>query len=368
MEEGLKPHIIFTVTNDLSFDQRMDRICSTLVGEGFEVTLVGRKRRQSAPLNSRSYYTKRLNCRFEKGKLFYIEYNIRLFLFLLFSKSEIISSVDLDTLFACTLAARIRSKKLVFDAHEYFTEVPEVTNRPLTKKIWSMVAYLCIRHTHKAYTVSHSLATIFEETYKKTFAVIRNVPLLRQPREKSTTTPYIIYQGDLNEGRGLEEIIDAMKEINIPLVIAGNGPLYDKLNKQVQGNKLEHKVQFKGYLDAEELHQLTAEAWLGINLLKQQGLSYYYSLSNKFFNYIHAGTPQLCADFPEYQTINSQYPVALLCPCNTGSIVEAIKQLKQDKDKYEKMRKACDIAAQTFNWQLESKTLIQLYQELSLFR
>ena len=73
--------LIFTVTTDLTYDQRMIRICTSLANAGYNVTLVGRKLKASLPLTTQPFLQKRLFCFFEKGKLFYAEYNIRLFFF-----------------------------------------------------------------------------------------------------------------------------------------------------------------------------------------------------------------------------------------------------------------------------------------------
>ena len=73
--------IVCTVTNDLNFDQRMIRICSSLQQGGYAVTLVGRVRENSQSLQQRIFQQKRLYCFFQKGKFFYAEYNIRLFFF-----------------------------------------------------------------------------------------------------------------------------------------------------------------------------------------------------------------------------------------------------------------------------------------------
>src|SRR5690242_13208129 len=45
--------IVLTVTNDLNYDQRMIRICSSLASHGYQVLLVGRKMHASPPLLKR---------------------------------------------------------------------------------------------------------------------------------------------------------------------------------------------------------------------------------------------------------------------------------------------------------------------------
>ena len=127
--------VIVSVINDLSTDQRVHKVCCTLHKIGYKVILVGRKQRNSIPLTKRDYETKRMFLLFEKGILFYAEYQFRLFLFLLFNKSDILYSNDLDTLLPNYLISRIKKKILIYDTHELFCEVPELQNHPLKKRI-----------------------------------------------------------------------------------------------------------------------------------------------------------------------------------------------------------------------------------------
>src|ERR1051326_7175614 len=114
--------IILSVTNDLTSEQRVHKVCLFLLKLGFNVILVGRQRRKSLPLESRPYKTKRMFLLFEKGPLFYAEYNLRLFFYLLFHKADVLVSNDLDTLPANYLASTLKGNKLVHDSHEYRSE------------------------------------------------------------------------------------------------------------------------------------------------------------------------------------------------------------------------------------------------------
>ena len=102
--------ILLTVTNDLTYDQRMQRICTSLANAGYEVQLTGRKLSNSKPLRTFSFQQKRLFCWFKKGKFFYLEYNIRLFFYLLFAKMDVICAIDLDTILPAFFVSKIRRK------------------------------------------------------------------------------------------------------------------------------------------------------------------------------------------------------------------------------------------------------------------
>ncbi len=148
----------------------MDRICRTLVAAGHDVTLVGRARKTSPPLTEKVYFQVRLPLRFQSGKLFYLEYNWKLWRWLRKRDFTAINSVDLDTLLAGYLAKK-DGQKWVFDAHEYFSETPEVVHRPLVRGIWQRLANWLIPKTDVRYTVGPELAAIFLREYGVDFGV-----------------------------------------------------------------------------------------------------------------------------------------------------------------------------------------------------
>lgn len=361
--------IIFCVTNDLNHDQRMIRICSTLASEGFDIELVGRAKRRSKVLENKPFKQTRLNCYSEKGKFFYIEYNIRLFWFLLFNKFDIAGSIDLDTIVPVYLCSKLKNKKSSFDAHEYFEEVPEVTNRRFIKAIWRWVGKTFIPGMDACYTVGPKLSEIFSEKYHRSFHVIRNVPV---KKEISTVQlplvaqPYLLYQGALNEGRGIELMIEAMAQLpEFRLLLAGDGDLNEVLREKTVQAGLEKRIIFLGNVSPANLEGYTAGAYAGLNLLENKGLSYYYSLANKFFDYVQFGVPVVTMDFPEYRALNSESEVAILLKnLDLESLVFVLKNLYQDINLHQRLRLNCLATSNAWNWTLEKDQLIQIYREL----
>jgi glycosyltransferase involved in cell wall biosynthesis len=355
--------ITLTVTNDLTYDQRMQRICTSLSVAGYAVELVGRIVPGSKPLDKSHFTQTRLTCWFIKGKLFYLEYNLRLFVYLLFRKSDIICGIDLDTIVACYYAGRLKGSKVVYDAHEYFPEVPEVVRRPRIRAIWQWVERTFVPKVDLVYTVSQSISEIFERAYKRQVYTIRNLPVLEETQAISTpVNKYILYQGALNEGRGIGHLISVMDGIAIDLYLAGDGDLADQLKAQTKSLGLDSKIKFLGLKKPDELRLITAEAYMGANLLEARGLSYYYSLANKFTDYIHAGIPQICINFPEYKRINDQYNIGLLIEnLEENTIKQAIERLLEDKKIYDEFKENCLVCRQELNWQNEEKKLISLY-------
>lgn len=267
--------LVFSVTNDLNYDQRMQRICSSLQSAGYDVLLIGRKLNTSIDLMPKGYRQKRLNCFFSKGKLFYLEYNLRLFLFLLFEPFDLVCAIDLDTIIPVFLATKIKGKKRVYDAHEQFCEMKEIVSRPRVKKVWLALERLMVPQFKIGYTVNKPIRDYFNDTYKVNYEVIMNAPVLTGLKQE-IQEDFIIYQGAVNHGRSFETLIPAFQWINSSLWIFGTGNFYSEAVKLTQKLQLEDKVIFKGNILPEELRFITPKAKLGITLFENNGLSNFY--------------------------------------------------------------------------------------------
>ena len=257
--------IIVSVINDLETDQRVDKVCSTLHESGHDLLLVGRRTKFSGQLN-RKYAFKRMRLLFSKGPLFYAEFNFRLFLLLLFVKAEVLLSNDLDTLLANYLASRIRRKELVYDSHEYFTEVPELRGR-FAKSIWERIEKWIFPKLRNVYTVNGSLAKIYADKYNVDVKVVQNLPR-NLVSENNFEREYLLYQGAINVGRGLEEIVSAMEKIAVPLIIVGEGDIKQSLKALIQEKGLEDRITLMDRVSPDKLRELTLRAKIGFNLLE----------------------------------------------------------------------------------------------------
>lgn len=357
--------LIFTVTSDLSYDQRMIRICTSLAGAGYHVLLVGRRLKNSPALEPGPYLQKRIPCIFNKGKLFYAEFNIRLFFYLLFKKAGGLCAIDLDTILPVYLVSRLKGVKRIYDAHEYFSQQKEILSRPGIYKIWYWIERKMIPRFKNGYTVSQSIAETFKKEYGANYEVIRNMPLLKERGLAASKDHIILYQGAVNEARGLEYLIPAMKQINAPLHIYGDGNFLIQAKALATANNLQEKLLFMGKLAPAALEEITATAAVGINLVENNGLNQYYSLANKFFDYMHHALPQVSMNFPEYKRVNDAFEVALLIDTvDEKSIAGAINTLLNDKEMYHRLQQNCLAAREIYNWQQEEKILVKFYKDI----
>ncbi len=368
MSNNKKKIAYISVTNDLATDQRVHKIASFLSDKHVEVTLIGRKLHESMPVK-RAYSTKRLRLLFNKKCWFYAEYNIRLVFYLLFKKFDFLVANDLDTLPANYFISFIRQKKLVYDSHEYFTELPELIPKKTIKKIWKFFEQAILPKITVSYTVSQSIADEYKKMYGINMHVVRNLPV------KSTTpaTPenpfklpenkLVIYQGSININRGLENMIHAMHYLeDWTFVIIGKGDIEDELKDLVHEQKLDSRVWFSGAIPFHELPYYTRKADIGISLEENAGLNYYYALPNKLFDYIQAKIPVLCSNMKEMAAIVNHYNIGKITETlDPLAIAEKIKSIKANDNIW---RKNLDKAAEELCWENESARLEKIYKSL----
>jgi glycosyltransferase involved in cell wall biosynthesis len=385
MGSPMKPVMVMATTNDQWQDQRMQRWCCTLLDCGWKVHWIGVDRQRPVALRSDKIICyQRLRVFPGTGPLFYMVFNLRLFARALTVPANAFLAVDADTLPALRLASLIRGKSLWFDAHEWFTEVPELLNRPVTRWCWQLIIRLFIRGRIRCFTVGHELAKRLEQQWGQPFDVLRNMPSVKGPEHCADHTksiqaditpesmiqglrgPYLLYQGALNMGRGLEALIEAAAlGLPYPLVMAGSGDLQTELARVVLQRKLEGKVFLTGPLSPQHLLHLTRQAFLGFNLLETQSLSYRYSLANKFFDYVKAGVPQICIDFPEYRHHMHLHRVGwLIGTTDPSTIVQYCHRIAQEPEDYKSIRENCHKAAAQWTWEQESSSVQRKLAEL----
>jgi glycosyltransferase involved in cell wall biosynthesis len=367
--------VILSVTNDLFCDQRVEKTAETLAAMGCDVLLVGRCYRNSPSPSSGNYSVKRLHLFFRKGALFYAEFNLRLFLFLLFQKCDILVSNDLDTLLPNLLISKLRRKKLVYDSHEYFCGILEIQNRPRIKKIWQKIEKFCFPKLNNIITVSQSIAEQYGKEYGKNVTVVRNIPRLLQTEyihtRKSLQLPedkfIIILQGNaIHKGRGGEEMIEAMTKIdNALLLVIGQGDVILEMKQMAKTLQIEERILFINRVAPQLLRNYTHLADLGVSFDQNLSLNHYFSLPNKIFEYIHAEVPVLTSNLPERKRIVEQYQVGIVIDNFSPTIIaKEINKLIENKEIIDTYKKNCREAAQVLNWENEEKLIQKIYQPL----
>ena len=362
----------FSVTNCICYDQRVMKMASVLNSIGYGVTIIGRSKGESCELESIIHKTRRFRMLFKRGFFFYMFYNLRLFVYLIFHRFDLLVANDLDTLLPNYLVSRLKNIKVVYDSHEYFTGVPELNNRPLVKKIWKLIEKVVFPNLKHVITVSDQIAGLYEEEYGIRPIVIRNhsvsseyiLPLSRDELGVSRDHLLLILQGaGINIDKGAEELIEAVKLTeNVSLIIAGSGDVVPVLKDMVAGSGISGRVKFFPAMPWDKLMRITKMADAGLSLEKDTSINYRYCLPNKLFDYISAGIPVITGSLPAIKKIVEAYNCGITIPDITPEeICKALEKIRDDRVFLGKLKQNSKIASETLNWEIESDKAVALY-------
>lgn len=332
---------VVTVTNDLVTDQRVMRTIGVLQELGFEPTFVGRKLPGSLPFQ-KDYPHHRFKLYFHEGFLFYANYNLRLFFYLLFRRYDLYVSNDLDTLLPNFMVSQLKGKPLVYDSHEYFTGVPEIQDRPVVKAVWTALERVIFPRLKDVVTVNESIANIYRKQYNKEVRVVRNISDSRLPEYRKSRADLglpekafiLINQGaGINVDRGMEEAMEALQYLpaEVVLLIVGNGDALPGLRRLAFNLSLEDRVIFKAKQPYLEMLQYTLNADCGLSLDKPLSPNYQYSLPNKIFDYVKCGLPMVVSNVVEVGKVVEKYGLGRITknhkPKEIATKVEEVREL-----------------------------------------
>ncbi len=364
--------ITVSVISELTTDQRVIRISTTLREMGFDVMVVARQLKGALPLGNYSFKSKRIVCFFRKGVLAYAEFNFKLFWYLLFTKTDYLLSNDLDTLSPNFIVSRLRNKFLFYDTHEYFTGVPEVTASPLKQKLWKTLEDLLLPKLKVAYTVNESVKNKYESIYPSMgLKIVRNISLKENiiphaiPKEWEGKIVLLMQGIGMNPGRGGMELLLAFQHLpqSYRLIYIGWGLEWEAIDAKRKELGLEHRVEMHAKMPPEELKRFTPLAHIGFTLDGSKDENFLFNLPNKLFDYIHAGVPVISTSIPEVKKIVEQYQIGIcLENLDSKATARAIEQFINNTDQYNTFKKNTLLAAKELCWQNEKNKLIDIYK------
>ena len=285
---------------------------------------------------------------------------------------------DLETL---PIAARARARhggRVVYDAHELYVERTILTPRPsrLWRKRWSAIERRLIRRAAATITVSPPIADELARRYGvRRPLLVFNVPSLagattgsappdlRAALEIPSETPLVLYLGGLQPFRGLEELIRAMAGLDAVVVLMGQGAADYIASLTRLGEELGvvDRVRIEPPVPSGEVVAWAAAADVGVATVRNAGLSYFHSLPNKLFEYIHAGVPVVASNFPAMKALVEEHNVGVTCdPDDPAALAAAIEGLLADPSGRARMRDRARVARQALNWEIEGAKLVAL--------
>ncbi len=259
---------------------------------------------------------------------------------------------------------------LIYDTHELETETQ--TARGVRKLLARIVERLFVAACDHVFVVSESIADWYQQRYRIARpSVVLNAPVyqrvscatdLRATLGVPDDATLFLYQGVFGRGRGIELLLDTFKSIddNVALLLLGYGPLEQVVIGAADESP---KVFFHPAVPPNQLIHYTTCADVGIALIQNICLSYYYSMPNKLFEYLMAGLPVLVSNMYDMARFVEENDVgAVIETESVDAIGAAIRRLNMISD--EKLTERIDAVRRTYNWDNQQQTIKRVYRDL----
>jgi glycosyltransferase involved in cell wall biosynthesis len=279
-----------------------------------------------------------------------------------------LSSLPIGALFKL-----FKKSKLIYDPHELETEANGLSG--IRKKFSKLLERLLISYSDSIIVVSNSIAEWYKSKYSmKKVHVVKNVPynynyeiqsicsnVLKEKFGIKGDEILFIYQGGLSKGRGIQIILDAFARVNAKrhVVFMGRGPLEEVI---MEYEKNFSNIHLHVAVKPEEVLRYTSSADIGVSLIENTCLSYYYSLPNKVFEYLLSGLPMIVSDFPEMGKFVDENNCGWKVTVDSEALLKLIERLSYE-DIFEKKNKVLK-CKDNYGWHKEEETLLKIYKSM----
>ena len=288
-------------------------------------------------------------------------------------RPDVVHAHDVNVLPTAWLAAKLSGAKLVYDAHEISTSREGYSS---FRKLVGAVEKWLMPQALGTITTTEARARFFARAYHVPRPLVlqnrprhQPVPPSNRIREELGLTrpwPVILYQGGIQQGRGLERLLRVVPDVpDAYFVYVGGGRLEGRLHQVCAELGLQERVRFIPTVALADLPSYTASADIGVQPIENTCLNHYTTDSNKLFEYVQAGLPVVSSDLPEIRRVVRGHDLGLLVPPgDSPALTVALNTLVQDAGLRAHYAAQAQAAAAVLSWEAQEQELVALYERV----
>ena len=285
----------------------------------------------------------------------------------LLGPADVVHANDLDTLPAGYLLARAWGARLVYDAHELYSEF-EAPAPPLTRRLTLALERALARRADAVVTVSDGIAAELVERLRlgaRPFVVVNAPPRDERPLHRFDGGPLrAVYQGRLGPGRPLDDLLAAAETEGVELAL--RIPLADPgaLRRSVVARGLDGRVTVLEPVPPEHVLDALSDFEVGILFDRPQSRNSELSFPNKLFEYLMAGLAVVAPRLESLGPLLEEERVGVTFePGRPGALAAALGRLAADRELLLELRvRARDLALTRLNAEAAAGTLVAAWE------
>src|SRR5690606_17768605 len=134
--------------------------------------------------------------------------------------------------------------------------------------------------------------------------------------------------------------------------------------QMVKERGLEEKIRFIPKVPVRDLPKYTKNAYLAFQVLNNINFNHWSASSNKLFEYMMNEVPVVACNFPEIKKVVEESQVGVtIDPHIPEEIAKGVNYLIENPDKRDLFSANCKNARKKYNWEIEQKYLLEVYEK-----
>ncbi|MFQ5910814.1 MAG: glycosyltransferase family 4 protein [Thermoplasmata archaeon] len=376
--------ILMLLSNPYRPDYRVKKEAGALREEGHEVSLIAWDRegihRVKETIDGIQVFRSGPRAGYDSPLDMMIKLPIFLLRSLLRSRKldfDVVHAHDLDTLVLGWPLARLRSVKLVYDAHELYWGMIRKSVPPWVENFVKIIEEMVVPKSDAVITVTPQVEAYLKEYGAKRPKLIMNCEDLREPDEERVreirekllgdASRIVLFVGMLEPSRDLEPVIDMFGELEsneVKLVIGGTGSLASKVLKLSEETE---NVDFIGWIrPGELLEYFSASDIIAAMTNDPSYTNIEVAISTRLFIAMAAGKPIIVTEDTEDARIVKEEDIGKVVKFrDLDETRNAILELLGDEERLNRIAEnGMRAARERYNWSIMKKRLIELYRDL----
>ena len=362
----MSKNVIIAFLGNAKFDARCINMADSLLTHGFNVIIIDELAINESGLKSNKFKIFHSRTKFKTGIARYWNFYYKVKKLNDEVKPDIFIASDL---FSLGVLSKLNKGCLkVYDCREIYSKLASLINNPIKQLFWTYYEKINYKYVDKVLVTARRDKDFLISRYGlKDISLILNFPSMNN--EKSTINlrekfniaknkKIFLYQGAIQAGRGIEEMVALLCHFeNSVVCVVGDGEHKQQIIKLINRLNIVNRVFFTGNIAYKKLISVSKQADIGFALIQPLSKSYKQALPNKLFEYGLAGIPTIASDFSEMKDYILKFKLGkAVSPNNISEHINAVNKLL----KWNNSKVLIDNVRNNCSWHSQEQKFIEL--------
>jgi glycosyltransferase involved in cell wall biosynthesis len=265
------------------------------------------------------------------------------------------------------LAALLRrsrpGRKLVYEAHEVFSDTAPVAKRALQFEMESLVLRTATLVIANSLHTAERLRELYGEREIEALPNGVDWPEHLPVKDWAHAGSHIAYAGSFFGWKGVADLVQAASELAGCTIALYGGDAAQLARERGRAPAAGARLEFRGHVPQQEVMRGLASACIAV-LPNRDDPDSRYTSPIKLFEYMAAGCAIVASELPPLRAVLAEDEAVWVRPGDPASLAEGIRSLAADPERARRMGERAREKARGFTWRARAERLAGLLRAI----